>query len=338
MAPAARQAPERGQRVNVQSAARLPSKDGVSASCVALPAGPWRTLIDFLEHRFPAIARSEWVTRMANGDVVDVEGHPLSPHEACRAHARIYYYRTVPAEIPVPFEECLLYQDEQLVVVDKPHFLPVVPSGRYVQETLLVRLKRRLGIDSLSPVHRIDRETAGLVLFCIQPEMRNVYQGLFRQRTVEKCYAAIAPVRDDLELPLTYRSRLEEGPAFMQMREVPGEPNAETRIELQETRNDIGYFRLYPVTGRKHQLRAHMAALGMPILNDRIYPVLLPDERTPEEMNRQYSMPLQLLAKSLSFMDPVSGTRRSFESRLALQWPAASIPAYALSESDKGKL
>ncbi|MGV3741275.1 MAG: pseudouridine synthase [Burkholderiaceae bacterium] len=307
---------------------RLPNRNGVGASCVALPPGAWPTLIDFLAHRFPVVAREEWMARMARGEVVDEQGSPVSPQEAYRAHARIYYYRSLPAEIPIPFEESLLYRDEHLVVVDKPHFLPVVPSGRFVQETLLVRLKRRLSIDTLSPIHRIDRETAGLVLFCIEPGMRNLYQSLFRQRTVEKCYAAVAPVRGDLDFPLTYRSRLEEGPAFMQMHEVPGEPNAETRIELLETQNGIGYFHLYPVTGQKHQLRAHMAALGMPILNDRIYPVLLPDERTPEDMARQYRSPLQLLAKSLSFVDPVSGRRHSFESRLALQWQAGGYAAY----------
>jgi tRNA pseudouridine32 synthase / 23S rRNA pseudouridine746 synthase len=325
MALATRQALECGQRVTGKPASRLPSRDGVSPSCVALPAGEWPALLDFLDARFPAIGRAEWLARMVRGDVVDSEGRPLSPRDAYRSHAKVYYYRNLPAEESIPFEENLLYQDEHLVVADKPHFLPVVPTGRYVQETLLVRLKRKLGIETLSPIHRIDRETAGLVLFCIQPEMRNLYQGLFRQRAVEKCYAAIAPLRDDpvfplTDFPFTYRSRLEEGQAFMQMREVDGEPNAETRIELVATRAGIGYFHLYPVTGQKHQLRAQMAALGMPILNDRIYPLLLPEERNPEDLLRQYRTPLQLLAKSLSFIDPHSGKRHYFESRFALQW------------------
>jgi tRNA pseudouridine32 synthase/23S rRNA pseudouridine746 synthase len=321
MAPAARQALERGERVKNQPAERLPSKNGVGPSCVALPAGNWPSLLDFLAQRFPAIARTEWETRMARGEVVDVHANPLSAQDAYCAHAKIYYYRSLPAEDRIPFEECLIYQDDNLVVVDKPHFLPVVPTGRYVQETLLVRMKHRLDIETLSPVHRIDRETAGLVLFCVRSEERNAYQQLFRQRAVEKCYEAIAPLRRDLAFPMTCRNRLEEGASFMQMHEVPGEPNAETTIELMETRDGLARFRLYPVTGQKHQLRVHMATLGMPILNDRIYPVLLPEEKTPEDMARQYSAPLQLLAKSLSFTDPVSGKAHFFQSRFALQWP-----------------
>jgi tRNA pseudouridine32 synthase / 23S rRNA pseudouridine746 synthase len=306
--------------VKNKSAERLPSKNGVGPSCVALPAGSWPSLLDFLVQRFPGVARAEWDARMARGEVIDANAQPLSAHEAYRAHAKIYYYRSLPAEDPVPFQERLLYQDDNLVVVDKPHFLPVVPTGRYVQETLLVRMKRSLGIETLSPAHRIDRETAGLVLFCVRPEARNLYQQLFRQRTVEKCYEAIAPLRSDLAFPLTCSNRLEEGTAFMQMREVPGEPNAETKIELMETRDGLARLRLYPVTGQKHQLRVHMAALGMPILNDRIYPVLLPEEKTPEDMARQYRAPLQLLAKSLAFTDPVSGKAFSFQSSFTLQW------------------
>jgi tRNA pseudouridine32 synthase/23S rRNA pseudouridine746 synthase len=323
MAPAARQALERGKRVKPKPAERLPSKNGVGPSCVALPAGNWPSMLDFLAQRFPAIARSEWEVRMARGEVIDANAHPLSAHDAYRAHAKIYYYRSLPAEEPIPFEERLIYQDDNLVVVDKPHFLPVVPTGRYVQETLLVRMKRRLGIETLSPVHRIDRETAGLVLLCVRPEARNAYQQLFRQRSVEKCYEAIAPLHRDLEFPITRCSRLEESASFMQMREVPGEPNAETKIALMEMREGLARLHLYPVTGQKHQLRAHMAALGMPILNDRIYPVLLPEEKSLEDMARQYRAPLQLLAKSLSFTDPVSGKAHSFQSRFMLQWHAA---------------
>lgn len=300
--------------------ARLPTKDGVGPSCVALPPGKWLTLIDFLDHRFPAIGRAEWTARMERGEVLSGSGDPLTPSYPYCPHARIFYYRSLPCEEGIPFEESLLYQDEHLVVVDKPHFLPVVPSGRYLRETLLVRMKRKLGIDTLSPIHRIDRETAGLVLLSVRPETRNHYQSLFRQRAVEKRYEALAPLRSDRDFPLTYRSRLEESPAFMQMHEVPGEPNAETRIELLEARGAHARFQLFPVTGQKHQLRVHMAALGMPILNDRIYPVLLPEADSDGAAARLYETPLQLLAKSLSFADPVSGGERSFESRFALRW------------------
>lgn len=299
---------------------RLPTRDGISPSCVALPPGGWPTLLDFLAQRFPAIERAEWSARMERGEVLSADGSPLAPECPFRPHAKVFYYRSLPHEEHIPFEETLLYQDEHLLVVDKPHFLPVLPSGRYLHETLLVRMKRRLGIDTLSPIHRIDRETAGLVLFSVQPETRDRYQSLFRQRAVDKRYEAIALLRRDLDFPFTYRSRLEEGASFMQMHEVAGEPNAETRIELLEAHGNHARYRLFPVTGKKHQLRAHMSALGMPILNDRIYPILLPEERDADALAMAYGSPLQLLAKCLAFTDPLSGRKHCFESGLALQW------------------
>ncbi|MNR82286.1 Ribosomal large subunit pseudouridine synthase A [compost metagenome] len=292
-----------------------PSKDGVGPSSVALPAGSWPTVIAFLVEHFPAIAQEEWLTRMQRGDVIDAVGQALRADSPYQAHSKIYYYRSLPAEPRIPFDEVVLYQDDFVVAVDKPHFLPVTPAGRYLQETLLVRLKRSLGIDTLAPMHRIDRETAGLVLFTIQPQTRNLYQTLFRERSVSKQYEAIAPLRSDLALPATYRSRLVESEAFMKMCEVAGEPNAETAISLLETSGAYGRYLLQPVSGQKHQLRAHMAALGIPIVNDRIYPHLYPDEGAAQD----YSQPLQLLAKSIAYTDPLSGKLHQFHSRLSLK-------------------
>lgn len=294
----------------------LPTRDGVGPSCVALPAGTWPTIADFLADRLPRVTRDEWVGRMLRGEVVDAQGAAVRPETPYRAHIRIYYYRSLPAEERIPFDETVLYQDDYLVAVDKPHFLPVTPSGRYVQETLLVRLKRKLGIDTLAPMHRIDRDTAGLVLFTIQPPTRDRYQALFRDRAVAKRYEAIAPWRADLALPMVYRSRLAEGTSFMKMCETAGEPNAETAIALLEVQGELARYGLQPVTGQKHQLRAHMAALGMPIVNDRIYPVLYPDVVAGQD----YSRPMQLLAKSVEFIDPISGRLRQFESRRSLQF------------------
>jgi tRNA pseudouridine32 synthase / 23S rRNA pseudouridine746 synthase len=281
---------------------------GVGRSCVALPEGPWATQLEFLVQRFPRIAREEWLLRLQRGDVTDAQGGRVAPDAPFTPHTKLFYYRRLPTETRIPFDETVLYQDDLIVVADKPHFLPVTPTGRYLQETLLVRLRRKLGIDTLAPVHRIDRETAGLVLFTIQPHTRGRYQVLFRERAVEKRYEAIAPLKAGL--PLIHASRLEEGDSFMTMREVPGEPNAETRIELLETLGGVGRYELRPLTGKRHQLRVHMAALGVPILNDLIYPVLQPDTLEPD-----YSQPLQLLARSLAFTDPVSGESRRFESR-----------------------
>jgi tRNA pseudouridine32 synthase/23S rRNA pseudouridine746 synthase len=169
------------------------------------------------------------------------------------------------------------------------------------------------------PLHRIDRDTAGLVLFSVQPATRDQYAALFRQRVVVKRYEAIAPLRADLLLPMRHRSRLEQSESFMQMREVAGTPNTETGIELLEVKESLARYRLSPVTGKKHQLRAHMAALGIPILNDRLYPLLVPaSDNEPD-----YSKPLQLLAKSLAFVDPLSGQQRQFESRQQLLWHQA---------------
>ncbi len=293
-----------------------PTRDGVGASCVALPAGTWPSLLDFLAQRFLGITRSEWQARMQRGDVTTEQGTALAPDAPYEPHRKVHYYRSLPPEPRIPFDEVVLFQDDHLLVADKPHFLPVTPSGRYLQETLLVRLKRKLGLDTLAPVHRIDRETAGLVLFSLRPHTRGAYQGVFRERAARKCYEAIAPWRADVVLPHTRRSRLVEAEHFMQMREVPGEPNAETAIELLEVQGPLARYALRPLTGLRHQLRVQMAGLGLPLLNDRIYPTLQPDEATPD-----LARPLQLLARSLAFTDPVTGEPRAFESLQRLRFP-----------------
>ena len=290
----------------------LPTRNGVGPSCVGLPAGAWLTITDFLVERFPAITRNEWLQRMANHLVVDEFGVLVTAERSYPSHMRIYYYRAVEVEQRIPFDEVILFQDEHLIVADKPHFLPVTPSGHFLQETLLVRLKNRLGIDTLIPIHRIDRETAGLVLFSVKPDERNAYQALFRHHAVTKHYEAIAPWRDDLTFPLTRKSRIVEGVPFFRQREVAGEPNSETHIDVVETNGSRARYALSPVTGKKHQLRVHMNALGLPILNDRMYP---PVAVTPGD---DYASPLQLLAKSIAFDDPVTGQKRYFQSQLAL--------------------
>ena len=290
----------------------LPTRNGVGPSCVGLPAGAWQTITDFLVERFPAINRNVWLQRMAENLVVDEFGVLVTAERPYPSHMRIYYYRAVEEEERIPFDEVILYQDEHLIVADKPHFLPVTPSGHFLQETLLVRLKNRLGIDTLIPIHRIDRETAGLVLFSVRPAERNAYQALFRHRTVTKHYEAVAPWRDDLTFPLTRKSRIVEGVPFFRQREIAGEPNSETQINVLATDGSLARYALSPVTGKKHQLRVHMNALGLPILNDRMYP---PVAVTPDD---DYALPLQLLAKSIAFDDPVTGQKRYFQSQRVL--------------------
>ena len=294
----------------------LPTRDGVGASCVALPPGPWPTVAAFLTERFAAIAPAVWQRRIANGEVVDEHGVTVTASRPYQPHLRVYYYRALDVEPRIPFDEFVVFQDEHIVVADKPHFLPVTPSGRYLQETLLVRLKRRLGINTLAPMHRLDRETAGLVLFAVQPATRGAYHGVFMQHRVHKHYEAVAPWRSDVALPLTRHSRIEEGERFFYQREVPGVPNATTQIELLARQGDLGHYRLTPVTGKQHQLRVHMNALGLPLRGDRFYPEV---QDIPVD---DFTAPLQLLARSLAFTDPITGQARYFEStRQLAAWP-----------------
>ena len=304
----------------------LPLRDGVSASCVVVRPGDAPTALDFLAARLPVLSRDEWAERLARGEVLDAQGQPLNASTPCHPGQRIYYYRRLAAEPEPLVSEHIAFQDEWLVVADKPHFMPVTPSGRFVQQSLLVRLKRRLGLADLSPVHRIDRETAGLVVFAVQTHTRDAYQALFRDRRVHKLYEAVAPYRPDLALHCTYRSRLApDAERFFLSREVAGEPNSETHIERAQPLGAHALYHLRPVTGQRHQLRLHMMALGVPILGDGFYPEVLRGPGEPDDAEN----PLQLLARALAFDDPVTGEQRRFSSSLTLRAAQAASPAPA---------
>lgn len=289
-----------------------PPIDGVYASCLQLPPGPWATVLEALCARFPAVDRDIWRSRFARGRVLDAAGLPLHEHAAFRVGAEIHYYREVPTETRLAVEETILHIDEHLIVVDKPHFLPVIASGGYVTETLLARLVRRFGDIGITPLHRLDRLTAGVMLFSANPATRARYQSLFRTHAIGKRYEAIAPPLPAAVWPLERRSRLVRGEPFFLIREIEGEPNSLTHIDVIEHGPEAWRYGLEPVTGRKHQLRMHMAALGAPILNDPLYPVLAAP--APDDPAR----PLKLLARSLSFVDPLDGSVRAFESGLTL--------------------
>ncbi len=282
------------------------------ASTVHLPAGDWASVLDALCARFAAIDRDTWLDRIARGRVLDGQGVAITPHTPYRAGLRIHYYREVEEETPIPFIETVVYADEHLVVADKPHFLPVTPAGGFVEQTLLRRLIRRLDNPALVPLHRIDRATAGLVLFSANPASRSAYQALFRERRIDKCYEALAGPLPELRFPLVRRSRIVTGEPFFRMLEVEGTANSETRIEVIERGEACWRYALHPITGRKHQLRVHMAALGAAIMHDTCYPQLA------EAADDDHRRPLKLLARELAFADPLSGAPRRFESLLHL--------------------
>jgi tRNA pseudouridine32 synthase/23S rRNA pseudouridine746 synthase len=290
-----------------------PARDGLNPSCVVVPAGAWATALDFFDWRFDKVARDDWIARFAAGDVVAEDGALVRADTLLATGQRLYYFRDVPDEPHIPFQERILYQDEHLLVVDKPHFLPVIPSGKYVRETLLVRLGKTLNSSSLAPIHRIDRDTAGIVLFSLNPATRDAYSQLFREHVVSKTYHAIARWNPDLPWPIQRHTRIAVGSHFMQQAEVDGVPNAMTTIRPLLHNDALALYELKPVNGQRHQLRVHMNALGLPILGDGIYPALTP------EGSANFEKPLQLLAQSIAFTDPLSGEPRHFESTLQLR-------------------
>lgn len=306
-----------GRQAEANSYVPLPVRSGVAPSYLWLTETRTGGMLRFLAERFPDVSLDSWAARLGRGEVVDAQGQPLQADSHVRQGMRIWYYRELDEpETPIPFKERILFQDAHLLVVDKPHFLPMIPSGRFLHETLLVRLKAQLELPHLTPIHRLDRETAGVVIFSHNPDTRGKYQSMFQKRVVSKVYEALAGPIEGREFPFTYRSRMQDAEQFFVSEEVPGEANSETLIEMIERRGDVVRYRLHPHTGRKHQLRLHLSSLGAPILNDAFYPVALPCK------GDDFSAPLQLLARAISFADPLTGEMRTFESERTLDWPA----------------
>ena len=283
----------------------LPPRDGLGPARLRVRGGP---LGDELLTRFgPEVA-----AKAIAGEVVDQHGVVLDPATVLPAGASVYLYRDLRDEVPVPFDIPVLYQDEDIVVVDKPHFLATMPRGRHVAQTALVRMRRELGLPELSPAHRLDRLTAGVLLFTARRELRGAYQTMFARGAVHKTYVARAAANPHVTLPRVVQSRIIKRRGHLQAVEEPGEPNAET---LVESISPDGLYRLTPRTGRTHQLRVHMASLGMPIYGDPLYPNVI------SVLDDDFSQPLQLLAQRIEFQDPVSGALRRFVSSRRLGPP-----------------
>ncbi|MET8686512.1 RluA family pseudouridine synthase [Streptomyces sp. NPDC004732] len=299
--------------------APLPQRDGIDPVRVALPLeGTWPTVRDHLVERLAA-GPGVIDAMVRDGRIVGADGAPVTPDTPYLPGASVWFHRDLPAEVPVPFPLDVVHRDEHIVVVDKPHFLATMPRGSHVTQTALARLRRELGIPTLGAAHRLDRLTAGLLLFIVRPEERGAYQTLFGDRRVHKEYEAVAPYDPDVPLPRTVRSHIVKERGIIAAYEVAGaEPNSESRIELVGHRAGLGRYRLTPHTGRTHQLRVHMNALGLPILGDPVYPVVT-GPVPPDDFRR----PLQLLARTLEFTDPVTGVAHRFTSGRTLgAWEA----------------
>lgn len=284
----------------------------VGKSTVTMPdmKRPYPTLLAFLVGRFPQITETIWLERIASGKVLSEDGTPVSLTTDYTPNQRLFYFREVAEEPVIPFQEHILYSSEHLLVACKPHFLPVTPSGPYVTETLINRLKESTGNISLSPINRIDKGTAGLVLISAKKETRGLYQKLFMDGLVQKNYQAVVEFSGATrETEWLVENRIEKGEPWFRMQTCEGRVNARSEITLVKAKGSRALMQLSPLTGKKHQLRIHLSSLGMPIVGDHCYPALL--EKTVDN----YDFPLQLLSKKVDFRDPISGVEMSFESK-----------------------
>lgn len=304
----------------------LPQRHGLGAAWLRTPdrdkphPDPWPTMGAWLRHRLPErveVAEMLAEERFVYDDGLAVrEEHPYAPHTF------VWFHRDLPIEVEVPGDIHVVHRDERLVVIDKPAFLSSIPRGQHVRQSVVVRLRDELGLPELSPLHRLDRITSGLLMLATERRWRGAYQSMFQDGSVGKTYWAAAPVRADLELPVVVANHLVKRRGSWQVEVVPDAPvNAETLVELESQVGEIGIYRLTPRTGRTHQLRAHLHGLGIPIIDDPLYPVV------QDIAVGDFSRPLQLLAGELQFTDPIDGTQRQFRSvrRLPLTSSGARI-------------
>lgn len=297
----------------------LPQRHGLDAAWIRTPSvgqeqpPPWKTIGDFLMSRLPA--RANVPGMLAAGDFVDAHGRALDGTEPFTPHTFVWFHRPLAPEVPVPFPLTVLERDDHVAVVDKPHFMATTPRGAHVQESALVKARVTLGLPELAPAHRLDRLTAGVLVFTTRREYRAAYAGVFQSGLAHKEYEAIAAYDAALEFPLRVANRIEKRRDSLQAEVVGGAPNAETVIEVVEVRGRYARYRLTPRTGKTHQLRVHMAGLGIPIVGDSLYPVVRSVDAD------DFSEPLRLVARRLRFADPITGVERDYGSTVCLEWP-----------------
>ncbi|MEU6580692.1 pseudouridine synthase [Nocardia sp. NPDC046763] len=291
----------------------LPKRHGLDPARLRLPEdGDWATIRDHLVERLPRVRPERIDELLSTGGIVDLDG-PITLDTPYAPGGAVWFHRDLPDETEVPFPIGIVYRDDDILVADKPHFLSTIPRGQHILQTALVKLRRDLDLPELVPAHRLDRVTAGLVLFIVNPAVRGAYQTMFHERLVHKEYEAVARVDPELALPRTIISRIVKERQVLRAYETAGEPNAETLVELAEQRDGLGRYRLRPRTGRTHQIRLHMNSLGIPILGDDFYP-----ELTDKPVD-DYTRPLQLLASALEFTDPITREPRRFDTTRTLQ-------------------
>jgi tRNA pseudouridine32 synthase/23S rRNA pseudouridine746 synthase len=302
----------------------LPQRDGLDAAWLRTPDvstsddAPWATMREFLMARLPS--PDLIATMLEASEFVDHAGRAWDGDKPYQANAFVWFHRPLKPESEVPFPIETLEVHERFVVADKPHFMATTPRGAHVSETALIKLRPALDLPELAPAHRLDRLTAGVLVFSVRREYRGAYAGVFQSRNALKTYEALAPFDPALEFPRRLTGRIEKRRGVLQAELVPGEPNAETLVEVMETRGDYARYRLTPLTGKTHQLRVQMAELGLPIVGDSLYPTIV--EVEPDD----FTQPLQLIARRLQFTDPVDGTARDYFSRRELEWPRGPVP------------